>query len=434
MSLRRFNSPDFLPQAMQAYQLMRVGSVVLTSILLTKTALSTREIGVWETLLYLGSTVVFLGVNGLLQGISPVYVHLVERRAQQAFTAQVFGVFSVVAVTVFLLFWGGARWLVPALTGQVAVPHFGWYCLFLLLNLPSLPVEIFYLLRQRPARIVGWGVLNFGGQVLAVVVPIVLGWGLQGALWCLVGLALLKLLIALFDTPWQWPSRADDHWKMYLTLSAPLVANTLIANLVGLFDAWLVAQYFSNPSVFAVFRYGSREFPLALALATALGTALVPLLSAKPTEGRAELRQRSQRLFHTVMPLSALLLCTATWWFPWVFNAELAEAAGLFQIYLLVTASRVLLPNAVLLGLGDSRSIFWVGVAELVLKVLTGWLFIQWWGLPGVAWSVVLSFWFEKIALILVLEFKHRVPTPEWLHVRWYVFYTVLLLLAFALA
>ena len=134
------------------------------------------------------------------------------------------------------------------------------------------------------------------------------------------------------------------------------------------------------------------------------------------------------------MPLSALLLLTATWWFPWVFNAELADAAGLFQIYLLVTASRVLLPNAVLLGLGDSRSIFWVGVGELVLKVLTGWLFIQWWGLPGVAWSVVLSFWFEKVALILVLEFKHRVPTPEWLHVRWYVFYTLLLLLAFALA
>ena len=40
---------------MQIFQVMRVGSVVLTSILLAKSRLSLAEIGVYETLLYLGT-------------------------------------------------------------------------------------------------------------------------------------------------------------------------------------------------------------------------------------------------------------------------------------------------------------------------------------------------------------------------------------------
>jgi hypothetical protein len=47
--------------AMQMYQVMRTGSAVLTGVVLAKSTLSTAEIGQWEMLLYVGTTLTFSG-------------------------------------------------------------------------------------------------------------------------------------------------------------------------------------------------------------------------------------------------------------------------------------------------------------------------------------------------------------------------------------
>jgi O-antigen/teichoic acid export membrane protein len=421
---------------MQGYQLLRVGSAVLVGVLLAKSGLSVADIGTWETLMYLGSTVVFLGVNALLQGIAPVYAGLDASR-QAGFLRQVTGVFWGLALLVFGLFFFGKTWLVPALTGLPEVPYFGWYCLYLLLHLPSLPVEIVYLVRERPLHIVAWGVVGFGVQMLVVMLPIGLGWGLGGSVAGLVGLAILRLgwawwLVGLPDvSPFFSKKNTYPALGQYLALAAPLVANGMLGQLAALFDQWLVGWHYADAAVFAVWRYGSREFPLALALATGLGTALVLRIGQDAAAGQAELRRRGTRLMHLVFPISIGLMLSADWLFPRVFNADFAAAAPVFRIFLLVTATRLLLPTSVLLGLGDSRSIFRVGVLELFLKVVLGFVFIGWWGLEGVAWSVVVCHFFEKISLAAWLWYRHRVAPAAWLHVGWYGVYVLLLFGAF---
>ncbi|MFN7830942.1 MAG: hypothetical protein ACK5Q2_03055 [Bacteroidota bacterium] len=49
--------------AMQMFQVMRTGSAVLTGVVLAKSSLSTAEIGQWELLLYVGTTLTFFWVN-----------------------------------------------------------------------------------------------------------------------------------------------------------------------------------------------------------------------------------------------------------------------------------------------------------------------------------------------------------------------------------
>jgi len=95
----------------------------------------------------------------------------------------------------------------------------------------------------------------------------------------------------------------------------------------------------------------------------------------------------------------------------------------LFNIYLLTLASRVLLPASIVLAKGDSRSIFWVSIVELCVKFVLGFVFLQTWGLPGLAFSVVLSFWVEKLGLIWVLEKRHGVKTGDWVDWKWYLGY-----------
>ena len=421
-------------RALQLFQVMRLGAVVLTSILLAKSGLGTAEIGAYEMLLYIGTTLSFFWVNGLLMAMPTVHSNL-GQEDRKAFFFNVFLVFTGISAGLFLLLLAGENAITPLLTGKALVPHFGLFCVYLLFNLPSYPVEYFYLLQEKPANIVAWGAVTFSLHVAALFIPVWAGYGLQGGFEMLVVLSVGKFIwtavLVARSGVLQW---RPDLLRDYLRFSAPLTLNVLLGNFILMFDAWLVGWHYGDEAIFAIFRYGSREFPLATALATALGTALIPLLTEKPEEGLYALKDKSLRLMHLLFPLTIVLLFLTRPLFPLVFNPDFAASAPLFNIYLLMTASRVLLPNAVVLARGAPNVIFRVGLIELAVKVTLGFLFIRYWGLPGVAWSAVLAFWVEKAGLIWYLESRCGVPTHEWLSLRWYFLYTTALLAAFIIA
>ena len=416
-------------RAMQLYQLMRLASVVLSSIVLAKSGLGTSEIGVYEALTYLGTTFSFFWINGLLQAMPAVHSRL-EQEAKPAFLFQTFLVFSILSLLVFALLFFGENPVVPWVTGLGETPdYFPWFCLFLLFNLPTYPTEYYYLLKNHPQGIAVWGLVGFGGQVLALALPLFAGWGLTVAMQCLAGLAFIRLVwTAILATRWGRAGWRPDLVRHFLTFGAPLVLNVLMGSLILLFDNWLVGWYYHDEAVFAVFRYGSRDFPLASAMATALGAAMIPMLGADPEAGRNMLKKRSVKLFHLIFPLSMTLMLLSGTLFPIVFNPEFAASAPLFNIYLLMTASRVLLPNALLLAGGQPRIIFRVGVLELLVKVLLGFVFIRWWGLEGVAWSAVAAFWVEKLGLIWYLKNRMQIETRSWLDFKWFFGYVITLL------
>ena len=430
----RFFQQMSTTRALQIFQVQRLGAVVLTSILFAKSGLAVEEIGAYEMLLYVGTMFTFLWVNGLLQGIPPVYSAL-QGRERKVFIFNVFLLFFAISLALFLGLIAGERWVVPFFTGQPELPFFGIFCLYLLFNVPSLVVEYIYLLKEQPFHIVVWGGVVFGLQVAAFFIPVWLGLGLGTAFETLAILAVLKFIWTFILV-----ARAGIFQmhlpllRRYLFFSSPLIANLIVGNLILLFDNWLVGWYYQDTAVFAIFRYGSREFPLATALATALATSMIPLLVSAPADGLAELKTRTRRLMHFLFPVTIVLLFVTRPLFPVVFNPDFRESAGLFNIYLLLTASRVLLPNAIVLARGFPAAILQVGVVELVLKIVLGFAFIHSFGLHGLAWSVVLAFWMEKGALIWFLEKKQGLKTSEWLDLRWYAFYTTVLLLAFILS
>lgn len=421
-----------ITRALQLYQLFRIGSVIGASILLAKSGLRLADIGVYEALLYLGSTAAFFWANGLLQGIPPVYARL-DEADRKAFIVNKFLVFGILALIICGTLWLGRQWVVPALTGLPEAPYLGWFCLYLFFNLATLPVEYLYMLREQAYALAAWGVVSFGLYMVVLFVPVYLGHGLGGGLMGLAALGALRFIwAAVLALRHGTVAFRPDLIGPYLRFSLPLVLNLLVGNLVLLFDNWLVGWYFRDEAVFAVFRYGSREFPLATALATALGTAMVARLATQPEAGMQELKSKTRRLFHLVFPLTIALLFLSKPLFPLVFNPAFAASAPLFNIYLLLTASRVLLPNAIVLAHGRPEAILSVGLLELLLKVTLGFLFIQWWGLAGVAWSAVAAFFLEKAGLIWYLEKRLGVRTQDWLDWRWYTGYVVLLGIAWA--
>ena len=413
--------------ALQLFQVMRLGAAVLTGVLLAKSGLSTTEIGSWEMLLYIGTTFSFFWVNGLLQGIAPTYSKLGDE-ARKVFIFNQFLLFCGISLALFFLLVLGEKWLSPMLTGQQEVPYFKLFCGYLLLHLPSFPVEYIYLLQQRPRQIVLWGVFVFGCHLMALFVPIWFGYGLYGGVLALIVLGGVKL--------WWTLTLVIRHGRFvldikllvrYLVFCAPLMLSSVVSNVMLLFDNWLVGWHFRDAAIFAIYRYGAREFPLATALVSALGTAVIPRLAVSPAAGFAETKAKVRQLMHLLFPVTMALMCTSRWLFPLVFNPDFVASAALFNIYLLTLASRVLLPASIVLSKGDSRSIFRISLVEMGVKLVLGYFFIQWWGLPGLAWSVVLSYWVEKLGLVYILEYKHGVRTSSWLDLRWYFGYVLAL-------
>jgi O-antigen/teichoic acid export membrane protein len=420
--------------ALQFFQLLRVGALLLGSVLLARSPLGVQAVGHFEAMLFVGTVVAFFWANGLLQGIAPVFWGISEAE-RPVFLFQVFALFGSLSALLCGIFWLGRSVLVPALTGLQPESGWGWYLAYLFVHLATLPLEYLYTLHRRPLSLMGWGALSFGGYVVALGTPVWMGLDLLHSLKALAALSAVRAgwclaaLCGKVRPQWQ-----PMLWRKYIVFSLPLVLNLLVGQAILLFDGWLVGWYFRDETVFALYRYGSREMPVALALASGLSTALTARIAAEPSAGLSEMRRQGRLLFHRVFPLSIGLMLVSSAAFRGLFGHAFEPAAALFNIYLLLTISRVLLPNAIVLAYGHAPVLLKVGVTELALKVALGLALIRIGGLTGVAWSAVLAFFWEKAALTWYVHRRLGIPMGKWLDIPLYAAYSVALLLAWAAA
>ena len=420
-------------RSLQAFQILRFGAVILTNILLAKSGLGIQEIGIYETLIFLGTGISFFWVSGLLKGMLTTYPDLneVERRE---FFVNVFLVFcgmSVLVVSVFFLFKNA---VIQGLTNYESLPHYNLLCLYVLLNTPTFLVEYIYLLTNQPRKIVGFGLYAFGLYVVAVILPIILGFGIEGSLYGLIFLAATKLIWTLILLAQYGRFRINSAiLRPYLWLSFPLTLNILVAGGAEYIDGVIIHRFFDS-GVFAVFRYGARELPLALALTTAFSSAMIPRVAENLQVGLSEIKAQSQGFMKWLFWISIGLMFAAPVLFPIVFNPDFKDSALIFNIYLLLLISRVLFPQTILIGLKKTGFILWVSVIELVINVALSLILVQMMGLIGVAVATVIAFACEKIMMIAYNYFQLKIPLKSYLNVRMYVLYSGLLVGSFLLS
>ncbi len=421
-------------RAFQTVTLFRQGGAILVSLLLAHSSLSKDSIGHYEQLLYLGFTVTSFWVTGLMQALLSKYAQ-VEPQQQAHFLFSVFLVFSGLGGTLLLGLWWGRHWVVPALTGMAELPYLLPFLLFLGLNLSSFLLDNFYLLWQRPMELLLLGGLSHALQVLAVLWPVWQGYGLQGAIWALVGVGGLRMLWLLAGllrfTQAGWAGTALKAW---LATAIPLMLYAVVSTISVSFDSWLVNHHYNgDQDIFALFRYGARELPLALALAAAFGTAMLPEVAAGLKPALALMKRKSLRLYHLLFPLSIVLLASSAHWFPWVFSEAFRDSVPVFNIFLLVVISRMLFPRTVLIGLDASQAVFYFSLVELGLNIALGFLLVSPFGLSGVAWATVLAYTADKAMLCAYLYYRFGIRPGAYTPVPWFLGYTVVLLAVYGL-
>lgn len=422
-------------RALQIFNVGRQGSLILIAVLLAQFQLPTATLGQYEQLLFLGHLLTFFLVSGLIQGMLSHYPTLVPDR-QLGFLFNALLLFLGLGLAI-----GGVAWMVRQALWQIILHRdqlyfYDLFLIYVVFNFPSFLIENHLVLQQKGWAILRYGVLSFGGQLIAMVLPVYLDWGFRYSFFGLivvgVGRLLYLLVLVRQQNIWQLDGALLKAW---IRIAWPLILYAILGGLLPAFDTWLVGYFFAgDEKMFAIFRYGAQELPLALALTNAFSNVMVVEVAKDPRQALPLIKAKSLRLFHFLFPLSIVLMLLSPYLFPWVFNEDFTESASLFQVYLFVIMSRLVFSSTLMIGLKKNRVLTWIGMVELFVNLLLSYFLGLAYGLVGIALGTLVAFSLEKILQSSYLYLRHGISIQEYLDFRWFFGYSILLLLAFLLA
>lgn len=418
--------------ALQWFHVLRQAALILTSIILAKSALSTEAIGHWELLLYIGYTLSFFWISGLVQGMLTMYPKL-EETNRKIFIFNVYILFLVISLLLFIvLFWVRGP-VIYLLTRHQEIPHLTLFSIFLALNLPVFLLENLYLLHNRPKSILSFGIFSALGQVFCVAVPVWVGEGIGGGV---AGLALLAAVRHFFLLQFVFKN-SIIRWsamlcKRLVKLSLPLMGYSVLGGFQAAFGSWLVAYFYPGDEPrFAIYRYGAQELPFAIAITSAFGAAMLPEIAKNLPQALQEIRRKSLRLFHWLFPATIIIMLSSKFIFPIVFRDAFSESVPIFNIFLLISATRMVFSRTVLVGLEANKVVLWVSAVELAAFVVLGFALGSYFGLIGIAAATLAVFTLEKILLCGLLYKRFGVGVGAYTDLQWLVIYTGLILAAY---
>lgn len=419
--------------AFQFYQLVRYTTLILIGVVFAKTALAQSEIGEYETFVFIAGAVSFFWLNGLQKALLPLSALNTNSNSQVFSAFTTIQAFSILAAV--FLFFLQPLFLKYLLSGK-NIPELWLLLAYIVFGVPANLVEYYYLIKKQNLAIVTYSIISFFIQFLLVVLPVILGYNIAMALKGLVISAVLRYL-------WLWFLLVSKHEinyshqfvKEHLRLGAPLIAATFLSGSAQFVDGFIVTANFDEET-FAVFRYGARELPLAMLLANAMSNAMLPDFAIRE-QLRANLKKLKKsvvRLMHFLFPVTAVLLLVSHPVFPVLFNPQFAESATVFNIYLLLVISRLLMPQTVLNGLKISKPIMNAAFFELCLNVGLSLILVRFFGIAGIAFATFVAYLFEKIYLSVVLKRRLNILVKEYLPVNIYLLYSLAVTVIFIFA
>lgn len=414
----------------QGFNIARQTAIILASIILAKSAMTTENIGIYETLLYLGQFISLFWVSGLSQAFIAIYPKVADVE-KKSFISSTFTIFLGLAFVSSLILIAGRPLLLPFLIESRTIDGFYLFCLYSMLNIPSMLIPSLLMLKGNSRELLRFSVFYAVGYTLVFALNMAFGGRLINLL-ILLNVFSLALLVMSGAMSLSLDLRSYRlKWvKRLFLIGSPLVGYAILNGLAPLFDSWLVQRFYTDKAVFAIYKYGAREFPLTVTLAIGLGTALVPLLGRNPTSGMEQIKQRSQKLFPIVFITSALLILTSKYLFPIVFNRDFTSSAAVFNLYVLIIISRMIYPHTIMMGLKRTKALLYISIAEVFIHITASLLLGLKFGLVGIAGGAVIAFTIERLLQVVYLKWKKGINIGQYVMIKPYVLYSLIVIIA----
>jgi len=405
----------------QWFMLCRHTGILLSSVVIAR-SLSLQEVGVFEMLILSGYLVTFFWSDALLKG----YLSKADIKLDKSLSSGFIWLYMIVGVLSMSVLVLGAKFLIPLLTGRNSLEGLGLFAIYQSMIVVVWIAPFIGVFNLRRKQLLSVFVLL--GPPIACWIGVSVHPDLNGILYGLIGYAAVGLMFTLKDISFFKVERVKQLLIMIWSATWPLIMYAISTGLARSFDSWLVSRYFDETQ-FAIFRYGAREFPLVVAFAGGLSTIMIPRLLMN--EALPELRKRSTRLMHICYPVVFIIMLCSPLLFGFFFGDSFIPAAYLFNIYLLITLTQLIFPQTILTARGDTRLLWYVSLAELLVNVVASLVLLSYFGLAGIAFGTLIAFAFEKVILLIIVVKRFGLTPGKIFNPYVWIGYTLLLVIAF---
>jgi O-antigen/teichoic acid export membrane protein len=307
-------------------------------------------------------------------------------------------------------------------------------CLYIILYAPTILAEVIFIIHKKSGILIRYGIFIHGLQL------IIIG---GGALLDLDISLIIRLLLIVITIRWMYTLYvvfknsetlfSGKAVKNFSWFALPVIGHMLLSNGMEFIDGLLVNRFF-NPENFAVFRYGARELPFILILISSVVSTAIPAAVKSFDLSAKSVKKHTLRLMHIFYPASIVLIWISPFLFSTFYSEEYLQSAAIFNIYLLILASRIFLPEVFLYGKHENRVLMYFSLIELVLNLSLSLVLLKIHGLQGIAAATVIAYISSKIMMGAFMWFKYGLHPSKYLHLPYYVVYTVLLISSFFFA
>ncbi len=361
------------------------------------------EYGTYKLLLLVANTLGYVLPMGMAQSLYYFVPRLAVRRAllrqTLAFLLGV-GLLALAGLSVV------SPWLARALNNaalEADAPRLGLYVLGLL---GSMPLEIVLTARGKTVL----ASLTYLGsdllKALAMVLPALLGWGLDGVLDGLCAFALARLLAC-----WLALGRGEEGPRFdravlarQLSYALPFGAAMLLSVPQGYFHQFLVSARLDAAS-FAVYSVGLLQLPVIDLLYTPTTEMLMVRIAELEREGSpraaaAVFREATAHLAQAFVPLTALVWAVAPELIRALFTARYAAAVPIFRVASLGVLLACLPVDGALRARDQTRHLFASYLLKAVMTVPLALFLVSRFGMMGAVTSWLLAEVAGKLALL----------------------------------
>jgi O-antigen/teichoic acid export membrane protein len=226
-----------------------------------------------------------------------------------------------------------------------------------------------------------------------------------------------------------------DYIREQLRIGAPLIITFLISGSSQYVDGLIIRAKYSDPGVFAMYRYGAKEFPLTLLLANGLSNALLPNFSTREgmKDALTTLKKRSGKLINILFPATMVTMFFARWLYPRMFTPEYIRSADVFLIYLLLVIPRLIFPQTIVIGRKKTHITLIAAIIEIAINVPLSLLLIKPYGVAGVAIATFFVYSLEKIFLMGYVWAKMKIKPTQYIPLARYLIFSVLTAMLFVM-